>query len=109
MNDKNDIWKDEQLRQLADVLASISDPNEIRAFLRDVMTQKEIIEVGARLQAAKMLSKGETKNTLTSLQRRSSVAVRLLGLATGCKTVLAAIKTSLSIIRTFGQLALSSL
>jgi uncharacterized protein YerC len=59
MNDKNDIWKDEQLRQLADVLASISDPNEIRAFLRDVMTQKEIIEVGARLQAAKMLSKGE--------------------------------------------------
>lgn len=58
MNDKNDIWKDEQLRQLADVLASISDPNEIRAFLRDVMTQKEIIEVGARLQAAKMLSKG---------------------------------------------------
>ena len=35
MNDKNDIWKDEQLRQLADVLASISDPNEIRAFLRD--------------------------------------------------------------------------
>ena len=43
MNDKNDVWKDEQLRQLADVLASISDPNEIRAFLRDVMTQKEII------------------------------------------------------------------
>ena len=49
MNGKNNIWKDKQSRQLADILASISNPNEMRAFLRDIMTQKEIIEVSARL------------------------------------------------------------
>lgn len=75
MNDKNDIWKDEQLRQLADVLASISDPNEIRSFLRDVMTQKEIIEVGARLQAAKMLSKGEKYADIIAATKLSSRTV----------------------------------
>ena len=75
MNGKNDIWKDEQLRQLADVLASISDPNEIRAFLRDVMTQREIIEVGARLQAAKMLSKGEKYADIIATTKLSSRTV----------------------------------
>ena len=52
MNGKNDIWKDEQARQLADVLASIDDSNEMRAFLRDVKNQKDIVEVVARQQSS---------------------------------------------------------
>lgn len=72
MNGKNNIWKDEQSRQLADVLASISNPNEMRAFLRDVMTQKEIVEVSARLQAAKMLSKGEKYADVIAATKLSS-------------------------------------
>lgn len=75
MNSKNDIWKDEQARQLADVLASIEDSNEMRAFLRDVMTQKEIVEVGARLQAAKMLSKSEKYADIIEATKLSSRTV----------------------------------
>lgn len=75
MNGKNDIWKDEQARQLANVLASIEDSNEMRAFLRDAMTQKEIVEVGARLQAAKMLSKGEKYADIIEATKLSSRTV----------------------------------
>ena len=75
MNGKNDIWKDEQSRQLADVLASIDDSNEMRAFLHDVMTQKEIIEANARLQAAKMLSKGEKYVDVIAAMKLSSRTV----------------------------------
>ena len=74
MNGKNDIWKDEQARQLADVLASISDPNEMRAFLRDVMTQKEIVEVARAYKLPKCYQKA--KNTPT-LSRQRSLAVEI--------------------------------
>ena len=75
MNSKSDIWKDEQARQLADVLADIADARQMRAFLRDVMTQKEIAEIGARLQAAKMLSKGEKYADIIAATKLSSRTV----------------------------------
>ena len=49
------IWKDIKTQQLAWVLASIGDESAMKNFLRDVLTEKEIIEISARLEAAKML------------------------------------------------------
>jgi TrpR-related protein YerC/YecD len=60
MNNTNDIWNEVFPSTLADVLTSIQDPQLMRAFLRDVMTEKEIIEISARLRAAEMLREGAT-------------------------------------------------
>lgn len=49
-------WKeDSKANQLAWVLASICDEPAMKNFLRDVLTEKEIIEISARLEAARML------------------------------------------------------
>ena len=60
MNNTNDIWSEAFPSTFADVLTSIQDPQLMRAFLRDVMTEKEIIEISARLRAAEMLREGAT-------------------------------------------------
>jgi len=56
---KNKVWKSGNTLQLVEVLINIVDQKNMKNFLRDVMTEKEIIEISARLQAAKMLSQGQ--------------------------------------------------
>ena len=50
------VWTTKKTAQLAQVLCEISDLKTMQNFLRDVMTEKEIVEISARLEAAKMLS-----------------------------------------------------
>jgi len=57
------------------VLAAINDAYQMRAFLRDLMTEKEIIEMSARLQAAKMLADGETYSAIVAETKLSSRTV----------------------------------
>lgn len=52
------LWKDEKVQRLAETLTLISDPMEMQGFLGDVMTEKEILEISARLEAARMLQSG---------------------------------------------------
>lgn len=60
MNEKSQtIWETNSPQQFARVLAQMTDEKTMQNFLRDVMTEKEIIEVSARLQAARMLSEGK--------------------------------------------------
>lgn len=56
MKNKNIVWKSKQNISLAKVLSKITDEKIMQNFLRDVMTEKEIIEIATRLQAAKMLN-----------------------------------------------------
>lgn len=59
MNELNNtVWQSPSPQQFAEVIAVMSDVKDIQAFLRDVMTEKEIIEISSRLQAARMLDKG---------------------------------------------------
>lgn len=65
------LWGQPQPLQLVSVLSAIEDPVAMQSFLRDVLTEKEIIEISARLEAARMLAAGEryvdiTKNTKLS-------------------------------------------
>ncbi len=53
------VWETCSPQQLAQVLAQITDPTMMQNFLRDVMTEKEIIEISSRLEAANMLSQGK--------------------------------------------------
>jgi TrpR-related protein YerC/YecD len=54
------IWDENRNAGLAQLLADIDDVVTMRSFLRDVMTEKEITEIAARLQAAAMLKAGRT-------------------------------------------------
>lgn len=60
MENINDIWNEAFPSQFADAVSAINDPALMRAFLRDVMTEKEIIEISARFRAAQMLRDGKT-------------------------------------------------
>lgn len=71
----DNVWNDENCQRLAKVLAAINDTYQMRAFLRDLMTEKEIIEMSARLQAAKMLADGETYSAIVAETKLSSRTV----------------------------------
>lgn len=69
------IWNQAQPRQLAEVLVSISDVTTMQNFLRDVLTEKEIIEISARLEAAKMLAAGKKYTDIVAKTKLSSRTV----------------------------------
>lgn len=69
------IWKQENAATLAGVLAAISDISSMQDFLRDVMTEKEIVEISARLQAAIMLSQGRKYGEIIAATKLSSRTV----------------------------------
>jgi len=66
------IWKSDQSAQLVNVLTSLQESASMRAFLGDVMTEKEIVEIGARLEAARMLDAGEKYTDITKETKLSS-------------------------------------
>ena len=66
------VWETVAARQLASVLSDITDVSTMQNFLRDVMTEKEIIEISARLQAAKMLQDGRTYTEIIEATKLSS-------------------------------------
>jgi len=66
------VWKTPTARQLAEVLAAIGDIQTLQNFLRDVMTEKEIIEISARLEAAKMLQQGKKYTEIIEKTKLSS-------------------------------------
>lgn len=66
------IWKESQPQQLAEVLVSITDAITMQNFLRDVLTEKEIVEISARLEAAKMLQSGSKYTAIVARTKLSS-------------------------------------
>jgi len=58
---KNDstIWESPQAEQLLTAFLSIDNAGLMKAFLRDIMTEKEILELSNRLKAAQMLLESE--------------------------------------------------
>jgi TrpR-related protein YerC/YecD len=53
-------WSKEENKTLVAAILSLETESEARAFLRDLLTEKEIVEFGKRLKAATMLSEGRT-------------------------------------------------
>ena len=71
-NSIDNLWQSASTQQLVATLARISDEKTMRYFVRDVMTEKEIIEIAARLEAARMLRAGETYVTIAQKTKLSS-------------------------------------
>lgn len=66
------VWNTKNTQQLAGVFVAINDQKIMQNFLRDVMTEKEIIEISARLQAARMLQQGKKYTEITKETKLSS-------------------------------------
>ena len=50
-------WNNSENKQLVMAILALETSDEAKRFLRDLMTEKEIIEFGKRFQAANMLYK----------------------------------------------------
>ena len=93
--DNTTVWDDKKTQQLAEVLASVIDVCSMQNFLRDVMTEKEIVEISARFEAAKMLQAGSKYTDIVAKTKLSSRTVARISdwLQNGCNGYQAALKT----------------
>jgi TrpR-related protein YerC/YecD len=80
------IWDNSQAEQFVSALLAIGDATAMKAFLRDVMTEKEIIEISARLEAAKMLQNGAKYTEIVEATNLSTRTVARISdwLQNGC-------------------------
>lgn len=68
-------WNTAENKQLVEALLLLQTPAEARKFLRDLMTEGEILDFGRRLQTAKMLSEGVPYPLIQSATGFSSTTV----------------------------------
>jgi TrpR-related protein YerC/YecD len=89
------IWDKATARQFAEAITAISDVQTMQNFLRDVMTEKEIIEISSRLEAAKMLQQGKKYTEIVEQTKLSSRTVARISdwMQNGCDGYKAALKT----------------
>ncbi len=92
--DKTTIWQSETAQQLAGALTAIDNQQTMQDFLRDVMTKKEIAEISARFEAAKMLQAGKKYTDIVAKTKLSSRTVARISnwLQNGCNGYQAALK-----------------
>lgn len=68
-------WEKKEMKKLLEAVLSLEKPEEAKSFLRDLMTEKEIIEFSKRLQAAEMLSRDVQYNAIQEKTGLSSTTV----------------------------------
>lgn len=54
----SDDWKTESIAALSDVIATLSKPEDVAAFLRDLCTRKELTDMASRWQIVQLLDQG---------------------------------------------------
>lgn len=69
------VWETKTARQFAKAVTAIDNLQTMQSFLRDVMTEKEIIEISSRLEAARMLRAGKKYAVIIEQTRLSSRTV----------------------------------
>lgn len=84
--DVTKVWKDIMAQQLVEALVAIESKQAMQNFLRDVMTEKEIVEISSRLEAAKMLQDGEKYTNIVAKTNLSSRTIARISdwLKNGC-------------------------
>ena len=94
--DINQAWDSPYTADLISVLVDINDNNTMQNFLRDIMTEKEIIELSSRLQAAKMLLSGAKYTDIVKSTNLSSRTVARISdwVANGAGGYQAVLKTN---------------
>jgi TrpR-related protein YerC/YecD len=92
--DMTELWKPKTAQQLVEVLVAIDDKQIMQNFLRDVMTEKEIVEIGSRLEAACMLQAGNKYTDIVAKTKLSSRTIARISdwLQNGCNGYPAALE-----------------
>ncbi len=95
MESRNRVWEASSPSRLARVLTEIDDLQTMKNFLRDVMTESEIIEIAARLKAAQMLAnKRKYTDIIVATELSSRTVARISDwLQNGCSGYRSALKT----------------
>lgn len=75
MNTATTLWTTPAPRQFAEAVLAIGDLQTLQNFLRDVMTEKELIEISSRLEAATMLQAGKKYAEIIEKTKLSSRTV----------------------------------
>jgi TrpR-related protein YerC/YecD len=68
-------WNSKENRKLVKAILSLETPDEVRRFLRDLMTENEIVEFAKRLQAAELLTEKVPYSTIERETGLSSTTV----------------------------------
>jgi TrpR-related protein YerC/YecD len=68
-------WTDEKKAQLIESILILKNADEAKRFLRDLMTESEIIEFSNRLETARLLSKNVQYGAITESTRLSSTTI----------------------------------
>jgi len=68
-------WNNKKSDQLVKAILSLKDPNDVKNFLRDLMTEIEIKEFANRLEVAKMLSENIPYTTIEKKTGLSSTTI----------------------------------
>ena len=67
--------KPHKIESLCHLLASITDPEDIRALLEDLCTRKEVENMAERIFAARLLMEGNTYNQVMAQADISSATL----------------------------------
>lgn len=86
-------WNNKENKQLIKAILSLKTSDEAKRFLRDLMTEKEIIEFSKRLQTAEMLTSKTPYSVIEQKTGLSSTTVArvskwLNGKEGGYKTII---------------------
>ena len=92
--DAAEVMATEPAQALLSVFADLTTPEEVKAFLLDLCTLKEIVDLSQRLEVARLLDSGESylsvqQSTGASSTTVSRVSKCLNGPAGGYRAVLA--------------------
>ncbi len=68
-------WKNKETSDLIKTISSIRTEKETKNFLRDLLTESELVEFGKRWQAAKMLDRGVSYIQISKTTGLSSTTV----------------------------------
>jgi TrpR-related protein YerC/YecD len=70
-----DLHENEGIKMLVKAIMSIDDEKECFAFLDDIMTRKELIDISQRLMVAKMLSEQAVYNKIVEETGASTATI----------------------------------
>ena len=70
-----DKWNNKNTDNLIKAILSLKTQNEAKMFLRDILTEDEIIEFGLRLQVAQMLFDKISYSKITQITGLSSTTI----------------------------------
>lgn len=68
-------WHNQSTDELVKALLSLKTQEECYAFLEDVCTIKEFLDIAQRLSVAKMLDKGESYSTISAQTGASTATI----------------------------------